>query len=158
MFLYMSVATVGTEHYHRLQCNERHVPISQRSHIDLTSALNWLIASPEKYQMFQFPSTCHQFDFHIIPIIHKMPVTVAKRSKACTVFARSEARTMGSNPTQGMDVWCLCTSRGLAMSSSPVQGVLPTVPDQETEETQPYAPKVGVSSQVLEQQGRKKNT
>jgi hypothetical protein len=27
------------------------------------------------------------------------------------------------------------------MSWLPVQGVLPTVPDQETEETQPYAPK-----------------
>jgi hypothetical protein len=36
---------------------------------------------------------------------------------------------------------CLYTARGLAMSWSPVQGVLPTVPDQETEETQPYPPK-----------------
>jgi hypothetical protein len=36
---------------------------------------------------------------------------------------------------------CLCTGRGLATSWSPVQGVLPTVHDQETEETQPYAPK-----------------
>jgi hypothetical protein len=25
-----------------------------------------------------------------------------------TVFARSEAATVGSNPTQGMDVWCVC--------------------------------------------------
>jgi hypothetical protein len=33
-----------------------------------------------------------------------MPVTVAERSQACTVFARSEAVTVGSNPTQGMDV------------------------------------------------------
>jgi hypothetical protein len=33
-----------------------------------------------------------------------MPVTVAERSRACTVFARSEAGTVGSNPTQGMDV------------------------------------------------------
>jgi hypothetical protein len=33
-----------------------------------------------------------------------MPVTVAERSKACTVFARSEAGTVASNPTQGMDV------------------------------------------------------
>jgi hypothetical protein len=32
------------------------------------------------------------------------PVTVAEESKACTVFARSEAGTVGSNPTQGMDV------------------------------------------------------
>jgi hypothetical protein len=36
---------------------------------------------------------------------------------------------------------CLCAGRGLATSWSPVQGVLPTVPDQETEETQPYAQK-----------------
>jgi hypothetical protein len=33
-----------------------------------------------------------------------MPVTVAERSKACTVFARSKAGIVGSNPTQGMDV------------------------------------------------------
>jgi hypothetical protein len=32
------------------------------------------------------------------------PVTVAERSKACTVFARSEAGIVGSNPTQGMDI------------------------------------------------------
>jgi hypothetical protein len=34
----------------------------------------------------------------------KLPVTVAERSKACTVFARSEAGIVGSNPTQGMGV------------------------------------------------------
>jgi hypothetical protein len=34
-----------------------------------------------------------------------IPVTVAERSKSWTVFARSEAGVMGSNPTQGMDVW-----------------------------------------------------
>jgi hypothetical protein len=33
-----------------------------------------------------------------------MPVTVAELSKACTVFALSETGTMGSNPTQGIDV------------------------------------------------------
>jgi hypothetical protein len=33
-----------------------------------------------------------------------LPVTVAARSRACTVFARSEAGTVGSNSTQGMDV------------------------------------------------------
>jgi ABC-type thiamine transport system substrate-binding protein len=27
-------------------------------------------------------------------------------SKACTAFTRSEAGIVGSNPTQGMDVWC----------------------------------------------------
>jgi hypothetical protein len=35
------------------------------------------------------------------------PVTVAERSKAWTVFARSEAGIVGSNLTQGMDVWCV---------------------------------------------------
>jgi hypothetical protein len=50
---------------------------------------------------------------------------------------------------------CLCTGRGLATSWSPVQGVLLTVPDQETEETQPYVPKSGASSQVWDQRGRK---
>jgi hypothetical protein len=34
-----------------------------------------------------------------------MPVTVAELSKVCIVFARSEAVIVGSNPTQGMDVW-----------------------------------------------------
>jgi hypothetical protein len=45
------------------------------------------------------------------------PVTVAERFRACTrtVFAHSEAGIVGSNPTQGKDVWyvyefilCLC--------------------------------------------------
>ncbi|PNF20337.1 hypothetical protein B7P43_G13213 [Cryptotermes secundus] len=37
-------------------------------------------------------------------VVGKEPVTVAERSKACAVFARSEAGIMGSNPTQDMDV------------------------------------------------------
>jgi hypothetical protein len=36
-----------------------------------------------------------------------MKVTVAERSKAWTVFTRSEAGIVGSNLTQGMDVWCV---------------------------------------------------
>jgi hypothetical protein len=35
------------------------------------------------------------------------PVTVAERSKAWTVFSRSDAGIVGSNTTQGMDVWCI---------------------------------------------------
>jgi hypothetical protein len=35
------------------------------------------------------------------------PVTVTERSEASTVFARSEAGIVGSNPTKGMDVWCV---------------------------------------------------
>jgi hypothetical protein len=34
-------------------------------------------------------------------------VTVAERSNACAVFARSEAVIVSSNPTQGMNVWCV---------------------------------------------------
>jgi hypothetical protein len=37
-----------------------------------------------------------------------MPVTVAERSKAYTAFARSEAGIVGSKPTQGTIVQCLC--------------------------------------------------
>jgi hypothetical protein len=40
-------------------------------------------------------------------LISLLPVTVAERSKACIVFARSEARIVGSNPIQGMDIWCV---------------------------------------------------
>jgi hypothetical protein len=36
-----------------------------------------------------------------------LPITVSARSKAWTVFARSNAGIIGSNPTQGMDV-CMC--------------------------------------------------
>ena len=37
-----------------------------------------------------------------------LPVTVAELSKACTVFTLPEAGIVDSNPTQGMDVQCLC--------------------------------------------------
>jgi hypothetical protein len=36
-----------------------------------------------------------------------LSVTVADRSKAFTVFVRSEAGIVGSNPTKGMDVLCV---------------------------------------------------
>jgi hypothetical protein len=67
----------------------------------------------------------------LIYLIYTKPVTVAERSKACTVFARSEAGIVGSNHSQGMVVvfvcvcvcvcvrarvlQCLCTGNGLAM-------------------------------------------
>jgi hypothetical protein len=59
-------------------------------------------------------------------------VIVAARSEAWIVFARSGARILGSNPSQGMDVWCvyafiLCLGRGLATGWSLAQGVLPSV-------------------------------
>jgi hypothetical protein len=60
---------------------------------------------------------------------------LAARSEAWTVFARSNAGIVGSNPTQGMDVCVyvysvfviLPVGSGLATGWMPVQGVLPTV-------------------------------
>jgi hypothetical protein len=60
---------------------------------------------------------------------------VAARSKAWTVFARSNTGIVGSNATRGMHVcvhsFCvcavLCVDSGLATGWSPVQRVLPTV-------------------------------
>jgi hypothetical protein len=47
----------------------------------------------------------------------KLPVTVAERSKASTVFGRSEVGILDSNPTQGMDVWCVCVYSVFPLSS-----------------------------------------
>jgi hypothetical protein len=66
---------------------------------------------------------------------YQLPITVAARSKAWTVFARSNTGIVGSNLTRGMDVcvrvFCvfvvLCVGSGLATGWSPVKGVLPTV-------------------------------
>jgi hypothetical protein len=86
-----------------------------------------------------------------------LSVTVAELSKACTGFARSETVIVDSNPTQGMDVWCvraffcvcavLCLGWGLATSWSPIQGVLTSVNDQETGKSA-LCSKVGASSQM----------
>jgi hypothetical protein len=62
------------------------------------------------------------------------PITVAAQSKAWTVFVLWHG-VVGSNPTQGMDVWVrlfcvcvvLCVGSGLATGLSPVQGVLLSV-------------------------------
>jgi hypothetical protein len=71
-----------------------------------------------------------------------MMITVAARSEAWTVFARSNTGIMGSNPTWGTDVcvhlFCvcvaLCVGSGPDMGWSPVQGALPIV-YKETEES-----------------------
>jgi hypothetical protein len=68
-------------------------------------------------------------------VINQTPITVAARSKAWTVFARSNTGIVGSNLTSGMDVYVrlfcvcvvLCIGRGLTTGCSPVQGVLLTV-------------------------------
>jgi hypothetical protein len=43
----------------------------------------------------------------LLMLQQRVPITVAARSKAWTVFARSNAGIVVSNPTRGMDV-CLC--------------------------------------------------
>jgi hypothetical protein len=60
---------------------------------------------------------------------------VAGRSRAWTVFTRSDTKIMGSNPTRGMDVCMLLfcvyvvlrVGSGLMTGWSPIQGVLPIV-------------------------------
>jgi hypothetical protein len=63
------------------------------------------------------------------------PVTMATRSKAWTVLARSNTEVEDSNPTRGMGIcmrlFCvyvvLCIDSRLAIGRSSVQGVLPIV-------------------------------
>jgi hypothetical protein len=60
-----------------------------------------------------------------------MPITVAARSKAWTVFSRSNTGIVGSYPTWDMDVRVrlfyvcavLCADSGFETGWSPVQGV-----------------------------------
>jgi hypothetical protein len=62
-------------------------------------------------------------------------MTVAERSKAWIVFARSKAAIVDSNPTQCLDVCLrlfrvyvvLCVGSGLVTVWSPVKSVLPPV-------------------------------
>jgi hypothetical protein len=57
-------------------------------------------------------------------------ITVTARSKARTVFARSNTEIVGSNPTEGMDI-CVYSvfyiDSGLALGWSRVQEVLSTL-------------------------------
>jgi hypothetical protein len=72
---------------------------------------------------------------HLADPFRTPPITVAARSKAWTVFARSNTGIVGFNPTRGMDIsvrlFCLCVvlyvSSGHATGWSPDQGDLPTV-------------------------------
>jgi hypothetical protein len=50
-------------------------------------------------------SYCSYLNYSTVVVIQ--PITVAARSKAWTVFARSNTGIVGSNPTQDMDV-CMC--------------------------------------------------
>jgi hypothetical protein len=67
--------------------------------------------------------------------IMNVPITVAERSKAWVVVARSKTGIVGWNSTRGMGVYVhlfcvcdiLCVGSDLATDWSPVQGVLPTM-------------------------------
>jgi hypothetical protein len=81
-------------------------------------------------------SSCANVGFSIKTQLRwSQPITVAARSKAWTVFARSNTGIVGSNRTRGMDIcvrlFCvhvvLCVGSGLATGWSPIQGVLPTL-------------------------------
>jgi hypothetical protein len=67
---------------------------------------------------------------NVLHISLGLPIAVAVRSNAWTVFARSNIGIVVSNPTQGMDDsvrFILCAGSGLATGWFPVEGVLPTV-------------------------------
>jgi hypothetical protein len=77
-------------------------------------------------------------------LLFTRPVIVAARSKAWTVYPPSDAGIVGSNSTQGMDVWCvyafiLCLGSGLATGCSLVQGVLPSVKNDYGTEQEAWA-------------------
>jgi hypothetical protein len=110
----------------------------------LQKHIPWLLINVKRYQMQDFLSQQHNSPFGCMSVIiptflpsleNEKPITVTAQSKARTVFARSNAGIMGSNPTRGMDVcvnlFCvcvvLCVGSGLAKGWSPVQGVLSTV-------------------------------
>jgi hypothetical protein len=59
-----------------------------------------ILVCPKVYLLMREIQLFNVYDFYKI----YLPVTVAERFKACTVFARSEAGIVGSNTTQGMDV------------------------------------------------------
>jgi hypothetical protein len=74
-----------------------------------------------------------------------MPITVATRSKAWTVFARLNAGIVGSNPIQGIDVcvrlFCVCAVlcmqvAALRRADPPPRGPTDCVKDKETEKRQ----------------------
>jgi hypothetical protein len=85
--------------------------------LELSVHLEFALNLP--FSIFHYPHarymSCHTIALGLIKLRLLEPVTVAERSKACTIFARSEAGLMGLNPTESMDVWyvyvfilCLC--------------------------------------------------
>jgi hypothetical protein len=104
----------------------------------------WWIESARSFLIFTVLAVIYEYylfltDWEVSlyftePSLNCSPITVAARSKAWAVFARSNTGIVGSNPTQGMDVcvrlFCvcvLCIGSGLATGWSPVQGAIPSV-------------------------------
>jgi hypothetical protein len=77
------------------------------------------------------PQKCSIQNYRFTHPSSTLLITVAARPKAWNVFTRSKAGTVGSNPTQGIDVclrlFCVCVGNGLVMGWSPIQGALLTV-------------------------------
>jgi hypothetical protein len=62
--------------------------------------------------------------YNLLALLSYMTITVAARSKALTVFVRSNTEIVGSNPTKGMDglsVFFLC----LCCRLRPCDGLIP---------------------------------
>jgi hypothetical protein len=57
------------------------------------------------------------------PLKCRMPVTEVARSEAWTVFARSNAGIVGSNPTQGMDICIMCVYSVFVLSCVQVEAL-----------------------------------
>jgi hypothetical protein len=117
---------------------------TQKNYKEIHSNIKILIVGLHTLQTHQFSGFFfmlewfrdHCSDSYILhPVKQPTPITEVTRSKAWTVFARSNTGIVGSNPTRGMDVcvrlFCvcvvLCVGSGLATGWSPVQGVLQTV-------------------------------
>jgi hypothetical protein len=105
--------------------------------------VKFLLSWPILRYNIKFATTVFFHIFHSHPnirrhiicmLLQSRPIRVVARSKAWTVFARSNTGILGSNSTWGIvcvRLFCvcavLCTDDGLATGWSPVQGVLPTV-------------------------------
>jgi hypothetical protein len=69
-----------------------------------------IIRTRTRYFRHAYHPTCDSM--YVCMYVCTWPITAIARSKACTVFARSDAGIVCSNPTQGMDVcvrlFCIC--------------------------------------------------
>jgi hypothetical protein len=105
-------------------------PLSGRS-------VEWTLIPPPTMQIKKKLWT-FMWPMHILYyVLVYWPVTVAELSETWTVFARLDAVIVGSNPTEAwMFVYVYSVfvlGSGLAIGWSLIQGVLPTVLDEETE-------------------------